>query len=147
MIQEFKSEFSRIAIVVGAEFQTLEASELEEFAQGFDFSTPLINFVPIDRFQSNIGELGQVIFDGNIVLQFLTKAETDDRLENIKDSLIDDMINLSTLFYRELNKNEMLVFGTPRWRWDSSIMRFKTSNYLVGVQNAITFSTSCARIS
>ena len=146
MIQEFKSEFARIAAIVGAEFQTLEGSELEDFAQDFSFATPLINFVPVTRFRSSVGAAGQIIFDGNIQLQFLTKAQIDDRLENIKDVIIDQMIDLSTDFYLELNKNNLQVFGTPQWEFDNEIMRFKTSNYLVGVQGNVVFQTSCNRI-
>lgn len=146
MIQEFKSEFARIATIVGAEFQVLEGSELEDFAQDFDFAIPLINFVPINRFTSNIGDAGQMIYDGNIQIQFLTKAATDDKLENVKDVLIDDMIELSTNFYLRLNKNDLQVFGAPQWDFDNTILRFKSSNYLVGVQSNVTFNTSCNRV-
>lgn len=147
MIQEFKSEFSRVATIVSAQFQTLEGSELQEYAQGYDFATPLINFVPLSRFTSNVGLSGQIFYNGNIQLQFLTKALKDDKLENVKDVLIDDMIELSTSFYRELNKNNLQVFGTPEWNFDNEILRFETSNYLVGIQSNVTFNTSCSRVS
>ena len=147
MIQEFKSEFSRIAGILGVEFQTLESSELEEFVQGFNFATGLINFVPMQRFGSNIGAAGQIIYNGNVQLQFLTKAAKDDKLETVKDVLIDTMIDLSTSFYRELNKNSLRVFGAPEWTFNNDILRFKTSNYTVGVQSNVVFNTSCSRVS
>lgn len=146
MIQEFKSEFSRIAGVLGAEFQSLDVHELEKFAQGFDFSIPLINLVPMKRFKSSIGASSQIIWDGQCVLQFLTKASLDDRLETVKDVLIDDMINLSGAFLRQLHRNENRVFSGSKWESNNDIDRFKTSNYLVGVDSTVVFSTSCARI-
>ena len=118
----------------------------KKFAQGFDFSIPLINLVPMKRFKSSIGASSQIIWDGQCVLQFLTKASLDDRLETVKDVLIDDMINLSGAFLRQLHRNENRVFSGSKWESNNDIDRFKTSNYLVGVDSTVVFSTSCARI-
>ena len=145
MIAEFKSEFSRVAAIVGAEFQTLAVDELQMFVQGFDFPTPLINFVPIEDFDSNIGAAGEIVWAGNCQLQFLTIATVGDT-EDFKDGLIDDMINLSGNFYRNLNQNTELVFRNPIFTMRNRVLRFKTANYCVGVESNISFVTSCNRI-
>jgi hypothetical protein len=147
MITEFKSEFSRIAGIVGADFQPLDFDELQMFVQGYDFaSMPLINFVPIERFTSTIGpQTGQLIWTGECVLQFLTLARVNET-EDEKDARIDSMINLSSNFFRELRKNTERVFGNPEFTMRSNILRFKTANYCVGVETTIGFITSCNRI-
>ena len=73
MIIQFESEFERIAGIVGAEYQTKKISELEDFIQGFDFASPLMNSMPIQTYTSNIGVGGAVIYNGDFKLQFLTK--------------------------------------------------------------------------
>lgn len=142
----FKSEFERIATNQSAVYQTKKISELEDYAQNFNFTSPLINLIPLDNFNSEIGYSSQVIYNGVCRLQFLTKAVKSDNFENVKDVLIDQMIDLSTRFYRELDKNANLVFISPRWIWSNRIMREYLSNYLVGIESTITFNTSCNRI-
>lgn len=146
MITEFKSEFSRVAAIVGAEYQTLAIDELQEFVQAFDFSIPLINWSPIESFDSNIGAAGEIVWDGTCILQFLTLATVGDT-EDFKDGLIDNMINLSGDFYRNLNQNTERVFRNPIFTMRNNIERFKTANYCVGVESNIVFTTSCNRIS
>lgn len=145
MITEFKSEFSRISGIVGAEFQSLAIDELQMFVQSFDFPEPLINFVPIKSFTSNIGAAGEIVWNGQCRLQFLTIANVGDT-ENVKDGYIDNMINLSGEFYRQLHRNTERVFRNPIFEMTNDVLRFKTSNYCVGVESTIVFRTSCNRI-
>lgn len=146
ILTAFKTEFERIATLKGAEFTTKEISELQEYVQSYNFDNPLINFVPLSDFGSEIGASSQVIYDGVCKLQFLTKANVSDNAETVKDGLIDSMITLATGFYRSLDQNETLIFASPRWKWNNQVLRQYTSNYLVGVESTITFKTACNRI-
>jgi len=145
MIQQFKSEFSRIAGIKDAEYTTKRYSELEEFTQSFDFNRPLINCLPLERFRSEIGASSQVIYNGTFKLQFITKAVKSDNFENVKDVLIDEMITLSEHFYRELNKNANRIFINPRWNWTNIVLRNYLSQYCVGVESEVVFNTACNR--
>ena len=145
MIAEFKTEFESIATSLGATFVTKAVDELQDYVQGYDFTSPLINFVPIKSFNSNIGEAGEMVWSGAVQLQFLTKATVQDS-EDVKDGYIDSMINLSGDFYRGLNRNTGRVFRNPQWQMSNNVLRFKTSNYCVGVESNINFTTSCNRI-
>lgn len=144
MILQFKSEFSRIAVDLGCNFTTKSISEYEDFVQNYNFDAASINWLPIQSFASSIGASSQVIFEGECVLQFITKAVKSDNYEETKDILIDEMIDLSGSFFRELNKNENRVFGTPQFSMRNKVLRNYTSNYLAGCEAAITFQTSCA---
>jgi len=146
MIVEFSTEFERIATATGAGYVSKKVSELEDFVQGYDFTTGLINFVPIRDFDSEIGASGQMMYKGNCVLQFLTKAKKDDNFEATKDILIDEMILLSEQFFRGLLLNENLIFDNPTWQTRTTILRQYTSNFIVGVESRITFDTACNRL-
>lgn len=146
MIVQFESEFERIAAIIGAEYQTKSISELQDFVQGFAFTNGLMNSVPIRDYRSNIGIGGALIYNGVFKLQFLTKAVKSDNFEAVKNVLIDEMIFLSEQFFRELNKNEERIFGTPQFEMSSQILRQYTSNFCVGVETTITFNTSCTRL-
>lgn len=146
MIGIFKSEFERIATLLLCEYTTKKISELQDYAQNYNFENPLINLIPINEFRSEIGASSQVIYDGTCKLQFLTKAVKSDNFEDTKDALIDQMILVAQDFYRELDKNSNLVFTSPRWSWSNRVMREYLSNYLVGIDCTIVFKTSCSRL-
>jgi len=146
MIVQFESEFERIAGIVGAEYQTKKISELEDFIQGFAFTSPLMNSAPIKTYTSNIGPGGAVIYNGDFKLQFLTKAVKSDNFESVKNVLIDAMILKSEEFFRELNENSLQIFGTVPFEMRTQILRQYTANFCVGVETTITFNTSCSRI-
>ena len=146
MILQFESEFERISGIIGAEYQTKKVSELEDFVQGFAFPNGLMNSVPINDFTSEIGPGGALVYNGNFVLQFLTKAVKNDNFESVKNVLIDDMIFLSEQFFRELNKNSLQIFGTVPFTMRSRIHRQYLSNFCVGVETTITFNTTCTRL-
>jgi len=146
MIVEFSTEFERIATAQGAEYVSKKVSELEDFVQGYGFANGLVNFVPINDFDSEIGASSQMIYKGNCVLQFLTKAVKSDNFEATKDILIDEMILLSEGFFRGLNLNENLIFNNPTWQTRTTILRQYTANFIVGVESRITFETACNRL-
>lgn len=146
MITEFKSEFNRIALLKNADFVSKSISELQDFAQSFNFNQPLINLIPIDTFKSNIGASSQVIYNGTCKMQFITKAVKSDNYQDKNDILIDQMIDLSTRFYRELDKNANLVFISPKWEWSNQILRSYLSQYCVGIESTIIFNTACNKI-
>lgn len=146
MLVQFETEFLRIATAISAGYTTKEVPELQKHLQNYTFAEPLINFIPMENFNSNIGASSQMIYDGRCVLQFITKASKADNLEAVKDVLIDEMILLSEQFFRELNKNENRIFNTPQFKMNSKILRQYTSQYCVGVETTITFETACNRL-
>jgi hypothetical protein len=146
MITEFKNEFNRIAGLKGATFVSKSVSELQDFAQGFNFDKPLINLIPMETFRSNIGASGQVIYNGTCKIQFITKAIKSDNYQDKNDILIDEMLQLSTKFYRELNKNTNFIFNAPNWDWTNTILRSYLSQYCVGIEATIIFNTACNRV-
>jgi len=146
MIVQFESEFERIAGIIGAEYQTKKVSELEDFIQGFDFTTGLVNSIPTKSFQSNIGPGGALVYNGDFKIQFLTKAVKSNNFESVKNVLIDEMILLSEQFFLELNKNALQIFGTVPFEMRTQILRQYTSNFCVGVETSITFNTRCSRL-
>ena len=147
MIVEFQEEFARIAAIVSAEYQNKNHSELERYVQNYDFALPLINLQPIISVDPvELGEMGQLIYNGKCSIQMLTKAVKSDNFEVTKDVLIDKMIVLASDFFWELNKNELFVFNTPMFRMSFKILRQYTANFLVGVDVSISFNTSFPRL-
>jgi len=142
----FKNEFERIALLKSAAFTNKKHSEIEKFAQGYDFAQPLINYVPIERIRHNIGASSQMIYKGDVRIQFLTKAVLSDNFETTKDLLIDQMLGLSEAFFRTLFADNNRVFNNPEWDLSSQTLRFHTANYLVGIESTITFTTACNRL-
>lgn len=146
IITTFKSEFSRIAGILGIPFTTKEIQEEQEYAQEHDFSaSSWINWKPLKRYDTDIPIGGGVMFyEGQCELLFLTKANTYDDEENNKDLLIDQMAGVAEDFFRELNKNAALAFSTPQeFSMSHEVLRNYTSNYLVGVKATIRFKTAC----
>lgn len=146
MIASFKSEFARISLLVSAGLTVKKISELQDYIQGYNFDNPLINWTPMASFNSRMGASGQMIYEGRCVLDFITKAVKSDNLEDVKDLLVQDMIDLSTNFFRQLNKNENSVFLGPQFSVSNDIDRNFTANYCVSVRSTITFMTSCANL-
>ena len=146
ILKAFKSEFSRIATEVKANYESKNHTELQDFVNNCDFDKPLINMEPLTAFNSNIGISGQVYYSGSVQLYFLTKAIKSDNFDDTKDELIDQMIELQKRFYLELHKNAKLIFQNSQWNWNNEILRQHTSNFLVGLKSTITFTTQCARI-
>lgn len=145
MITQFKSEFTRIATLTNAGFTVKKRSELEDYIQNYNFDQPLINWTPITNFDSRIGASSQMIYSGRCVLDFVTRAVKSDNFEDTKDVLIQQMIDLSTAFFRELNKNSQGVFNTPQFTMTNVIDRDFSANYCVSVRPTITFETACNR--
>lgn len=143
MIIELKAELERVAGVVGATFSSKSNPELQDFAQQFDFSTPLINLKPIENYNQNIIDSGAIRYDYRIELFFLTKFGKSDHLEDTKDVLIDEMTKLSELYFSTLNKNEQRYFINPSWSWTNNILRQYLSNLTCGVRAVILIDTAC----
>lgn len=146
LIVPIKTEFKRVAGLVGATFADKSFPELEKFLQQFDFSTSLINLDPVMRIKSNIMISGAPRYNVTFDLYFLIKFKKSDTLESNKDFLIDTMIDLQERFFIELNKNEALIFINPHWTWTSEILRQFTSNLTVGIKTSIDLDTACNRI-
>lgn len=146
MINSFKIEFERCAGIVGAGYETKNILELQDFVQRYNFDQPLINWVPIESVDSEVGASHQLIYSGNCVLQFLVKASKNDNFEDVKDSLIDETMLLHEKFIAELNKNTNLVFINALWRPRIKVLRQYTSNFLCGVESSIAFNTACNRL-
>lgn len=141
MITEFKAEFNSIATLLNAGYTTKKISELEDFVQAYDFTQPLINWVPINNYNPTLTAADSILQEGSCVLQFVTKAVTNDNYEDTKDLLVDQMITLSGNFLRKLNKNTNGIFIGPTFEGTATIDRNFTSNYCVAVELTITFST------
>lgn len=141
-----KSEFARIAPIVGATFEDLSVPELQDFLQGFDFTTPLINLDPVITFDPNFDQGGAVRYNVKFDLYFLTKFAKSDTLEGNKDILIDSMIDLQENFFRELNLNDKQIFIQPFWQWSSTVLRQYLSNLTVGVKSEIRLDTACNKV-
>lgn len=146
MIIELKAELERVANDIGAIFTSKSNSELQDFVQGFDFANPLINLKPIETYGQDIIASGAIRYDFRFELFFLTKFQKSDHLEDTKDVLIDDMTQLSELFFTTLNKNENQYFINPAWKWTNGILRQYLSNLTCGVQASIFIDTSCNRV-
>jgi len=146
MIVEFNNEFQRIATVLNCGYVNKSVSELEDYVQGYDFAEPLINFLPVKNVKSEIGASGQIMWEVECKLQMLTKASKSDNFEAVKNVLINEMIYLQGQFFWELNKNENFVFNTPVFRMPFSILNQYTANFLVGIENSISFNTSFNRL-
>ncbi len=144
IISTFKKEFERVAGIVGASYTTKEIQEEQDYAQNYEFIDPWINWKPLIDFTTEIDPGGQTIYVGSCIITFLTKARTDDALEDHKDVLIDDMIALAQSFYFELNKNVDGAFVQPTFSMRHKVLRQYTSNYLVGTQVTMDFRTGCA---
>jgi len=144
MISTFKSEFSRVASIVGATFTTKEIQEEQEFAQNYNFLDPWINWQPIINIQTEIGAGGETVYVGTCIIRFLTKARTDDTFEDHKDVLIDQMLDVAQSFYTELNKNTDGAFVQPTFTMRHKVLRQYLSNYLVGTEVSMDFRTTCA---
>lgn len=145
MIKAIKDEFKRITKTLSAEFKTLAVDELEKEVQDYSFDVPLINMQPIKSLRSEIGESGVVVWNGSVTLEFLKIAELN-MTEDEKDVIINEMVKLSVLFIRKFSKNENQVFNNPRINMNNRAIRFKTSNYCVGWEVIINFTTGCNRI-
>lgn len=147
IISAFKTEFERIACIIGASFTTKEIQEEQEYAQNYDFIDPWINWQPIINLTTEITQGGETVYVGTCIIRFLTKAKTDDTLEDHKDLLIDQMIDLSQAFYFNLFKNTDRVFVNPEFtNIRHNVLRQYLSNYLVGTEVTLDFRTSCAAI-
>ena len=147
MIVDVNNELNRVATLKGATYTNRKISELEEFVQRHDFTQALINWVPVDTVDASIGEGGEIIYPLDCKIQFLTKASKSDNLENSKDALNDDMIALDQSFFRELNKNENLLFQNVGWSIRFRVFRpFVTSNFLVGIEVSVVLETACNRL-
>ena len=146
IITTFKSEFERIAAIVGAGFTTKEIQEEQEFAQNYDFTIqPWINWKPLESMTTEYRNDGVMYYQGRCELYFLTKANTFDDMENNKDVLIDQMIDLAELFFANLDKNAERRFGNGDFSMTHEVQREYLSNYLVGTKATISFDTSCTR--
>jgi len=145
MINAIKLELNRISGVLGAEFKNLSMDELQEFVQHFDFASPLVRLEPIENILGNVMDSGAIRYDGTFNIYFLTKFESDNNSEDLRDLLIENMLFLSEQFISRLNKNEMLYFINPKWQWKWKIIRQITSNLLCGVMVSINLDTSCNR--
>lgn len=145
MIIELKDEFKRISAAVGATFSCRSHPEMEKFTQTHDFTTPIINLLPVEDINQNIMDSGAVRYDFRFKLYFLTNFNKSDTLEANKDVLLDTMIALSEAFYRELNKNEALLFIRPNWTWKNNLARQYLSNLTLGCVTDVFIDTSCAR--
>ncbi len=143
MIIELKGELERVAGEVSATFSSRSNPELEDFAQQFDFATPLINLRPIENYNQNIIASGAIRYDFQLELFFVTKFAKSDHEEDTKDVLIDEMAKLSELFFSTLNENENRFFINPAWTWTNNILRQHTSNLLCGVRAVIFIDTAC----
>ena len=143
MIIELKAELERVAGVVSATFSSRSVPELQDFAQQFDFATPLINLRPIENYNQNIIASGAIRYDFQLELFFLTKFVRSDHLEDTKDVLIDEMAKLSELYFSTLNKNENRFFINPSWTWTNNILRQYLSNLTCGVRAVIFIDTAC----
>ena len=143
MIIELKAELERVAGVVSATFSSRSNPELEDFAQQFDFATPLINLRPIENYNQNIIASGAIRYDFQLELFFLTKFAKSDHAEDTKDVLIDEMAKLSELFFSTLNENENRFFINPAWTWTNNILRQYLSNLTCGVRAVIFIDTAC----
>ena len=144
IITAFKTEFDRIATLVGASFTTKEIQEEQKYAQNYNFLDPWINWEPIANLVTSIDQGGATVYEGTCIIRFLTKANTDDTLETNKDVLIDQMIDLAQEFYFNLFKNTNLVFVNPEFsNIRHTVLRQYTSNYLVGTQVTMDFRSSC----
>lgn len=146
ILSAIKLEFKRIAELQGATFENLSIDELEEFVQHYDFTQPLIRLEPVDKMRSNKMDSGAIRYEPLFKLYFLTKFTSDNNKEDLKDLLIDQMIELSQGFFRQLDKNEMLYFINPFWKWEVDIIRQYTSNLLCGCIASIALDTACNRI-
>jgi len=146
MIIELKAELERVATEIGATFTSKSNSELQDFAQGFDFASPLINLKPIETYGQDIIASGAIRYDFRFELFFLTNFAKSDHLEDTKDVLIDDMTQLSELFFTTLNKNQNQYFINPSWKWTNGILRQYLSNLTCGIQASIFIDTSCNRV-
>lgn len=146
MIIELKAELERVANEVGANFTSKSNSELQDFVQEYDFTNPLINLKPIETYGQDIIASGAIRYDFRFELFFLTKFAKSDHLEDTKDVLIDDMTQLSELFFTTLNKNQNQYFINPSWKWTNGILRQYLSNLTCGVHASIFIDTSCNRV-
>jgi hypothetical protein len=147
MIVDVNTELNRVATLESAGYSNKKMSELEEYVQTYDFTQPLINWIPVDTVDASIGDGGEVIYPLNCKIQFLKKAVKSNNLENSKDALNDEMILLAQEFFRELNKNENLIFKNWGWSLRFKVLRpFITSNFLVGIEVSVTLETSCNRL-
>lgn len=147
MIVDVNTELNRVATLESSGYSNKKMSELEEYVQTYDFTQPLINWIPVDTVDASIGDGGEVIYPLNCQIQFLTKAVKSNNLENSKDALNDEMILLAENFFRELNKNENLIFKNWGWKLRFKVFRpFVTSNFLVGIEVSVILETSCNRL-
>lgn len=147
MISTIKSIFATVSMALGAEFQSLSYSELEDFAQNYTFESPLINLSPILSVDDNIMISGAVRSQYHIDLFFLTEFKKDDNMENVKDFLIDNMLSLKTNFFRRLNLDQSLYFLSTGWTWKTEIVRQHTSNLLCGCRCKIILDSTCSVVS
>ncbi len=144
MILKIKKALSEAAKDLGR-FETLSISEIEEFAQGYNFTTPLIRLEPIENYTGSVSDGGVIINNLTARVWFLTKFNKDDTNEDRKDVLIDEMEEISNEFYRNLNKSQSLSQGSLR-SWTVKIVRQATSNLLCGVICEAKLDTNCVRL-
>lgn len=146
MILPVKNEISRIAQLLGANFVDKSISELQHFAQNNNFLNPLVNLQPINSGKMNVMPSGAIRYDFQFKIDFLQKFQKDNNLENTKDYIIQDMIWLCEDFFKELNRNTLLIFINPSWTWSVDIVRQHTSNLLCGCTANIFLDTACNRL-
>jgi hypothetical protein len=144
MLLKIKKALSSAAQGLG-NFQTLDISELEKFAQDYNFNQPLIRLEPI------MGGLGSIDIGGvvhsklTIRIWFLTRFDKDDTITDTKDALIDKMEELSFDYYRLLNQSQSLSQGSLS-DWTIKVERQVTSNLLCGVLCEAKLDTTCNRL-
>lgn len=144
MLLKIKSALSIAATGLG-NFQTLDIAELEEFAQNFDFSEPLIRLEPIMGGIGSIDQGGVIHSKMTVRVWFLTIFRKDDADEDGKDVLIDAMEEVSIQYYRALNQSQTLSQGSLK-DWSVKIERQLTSNLLCGVVCEVKLDTACNRL-
>jgi hypothetical protein len=146
MITQIKSELERVATVVGGTYSYRDISELQDYAQQFDFATGLINVEPLGEYQHDFDDGGAIRYNFRLIIEFWKKFSKDDTTDETKDVIIDEMAILSEDFFRELNKNENQFWINPKWTWRNDIVRQHTSNLLCGVRATIDIDTGCNRV-
>jgi hypothetical protein len=147
MIVEVNTELNRVATLKLAGYTNKTMFELDEYVQNYDFSQPLINWIPVTDVTAAIGQGGELIYPLNCKIQFLTKAVKSNNYEQTKDTLNDEMIVLAEAFFVELNKNPNLIFKNWGWNLRFKVFRpFVTANYLVGIEVSVVLETACNRI-
>lgn len=147
IISTVKNEMSRVATALDSQFEYKNMAELETFVGTFRFKKPLINWIPVTNIPSYVGKNGRLMYTLNCKIQFLTKAKTHDNLEHNKDDFNDEMIALNQNFIHELYSDQYNIFNNTDWKSNITVVRpFKTSSFLVGVENSLSLQVDSVNI-